>query len=121
METLLEKYLEADYSPWNYPVYVIAQESGFVSIEGETNDGRPLTAVGVFTTKEKADTYLKATGEEGSLCKLENMQQARKFLSGMSINVFSVALDLVAFADKRVASHCFDIETLLEKYLVKES
>jgi len=120
LESLLKNHLEADYSPWNYPIFVIAQDSGFVSIKGESDDGRPLIAIAVFTSHEKAETYLKATDEEGSLCELADMKQTRQFLGGLAIEVFSVALDVIAVSDRRIASHCFDIATLMEKYLVSE-
>jgi hypothetical protein len=118
--TLLNHHLAVDFSPWNYPSFVIAEESGFASIEGQSSDGRPLTAVGVFTSADKARDYLSATDSKGTLCELKNVDEARRFLESLDVNVFAVALDPTVKDGQHTAKHCFDIATLLEKYLVND-
>lgn len=118
VQTLLEDHLQASLSPWNYPVCVIAQDAGFACIQGQSSDGRPLTAVALFTRPEKANAYLEASGESGTLCELTDVQGARRFLDSLALHVFAVAVDPVATAEGRSAKYCFDIATLLEKYLV---
>ena len=43
---LLDDHLTADYSPWNYPVYAVAQETGFASIDGAGSEGHPGQVAG---------------------------------------------------------------------------
>lgn len=117
---LLEEYLTADYSPWNYPVYAVAQETGFVSIDGTGSAGEPLTVLGLFTSQEKANEYLKAADESGELCTLKNLDEAQVFLTALTGQVAAVALDPIVEQDQRTAKHCFPLKTLLEKYLVRE-
>ena len=119
VRTLLDEHLHADLSPWNYPIWVVAQESGFACIHGHSSDGRPLTAITVFTDATKAEAYLGAAGESGTLCELADLEQTRHFLNSLELRVFAVAVDPVADRQKRTARYCFDIATLLEKYLVQ--
>jgi hypothetical protein len=121
VQSLMEDHLAADYSPWSYPIFVIATDCGFTSIQGQASDGRPILAVAVFTKASKARAYLEAAEETGTLCKLADMDQARRFLESLALEVFAVAVDPVVTDEKRSAKHCFDIATLLEKYLVRES
>ena len=114
---LLRDHLKADYSPWNYPVCVVAQEDGFASIQGSGPAGEPLTAICVFTDEEKAHDYLAAAGEVGSLCTLDNPDQARTFLAALGPGVSAVALDPRVEAGLRTARHGFSLQTLLDKYL----
>jgi hypothetical protein len=118
VKTLRDEHLSADFSPWNYPVYAVAQDTGFASIHGRASDGRPLTAIAFFTSPERARAYLRAAGEAGELCELPDMRLARRFLDSLALEVFAVAVDPVADQSARTAEFCFDIATLLEKYLV---
>ena len=117
---LLDEHLTADYSPWNYPVYAIAQEAGFVSIDGAGNKGEPLTILGLFTSPDKAKGYLEATEESGELCVLTNLDEARALLIALTERIAAVALDPIVEQDQRTAKHCFPLETLLNKYLVRD-
>jgi hypothetical protein len=119
VKALRDEHLTADWSPWNYPVFVVAQDHGFASIHGKTSDGRPLTAIAVFTSSERAGRYLRDAGETGQLCELSDMPHARRFLESLSLEIFSVAIDPVVDASVRKARYCFDIATLLEKYLIE--
>ena len=67
VKQLRSEHLAADFSPWNYPVYIVAQDSGFACIRGRASDGRPLTAIAVFTSSERAQSYLQEAGETGQL------------------------------------------------------
>ncbi len=113
--------LIADRSPWNYPVFVIAQNEGFVSIDGSSSDDQPIKAVGLFTTSGKADTYLQATEESGTVLKLADMEQARSFLAALKDSTPAVALDPVVDNGQHIAKICFRIEMLLDKYLVESN
>ena len=117
---LLEQHLTADYSPWNYPVYAVAQESGFVSIDGAGSGGEPITVLGLFSTEDKAKAYLAATEEFGELCALINLDDTRTFLNALTDQIAAVALDPIVAQDQRTAKHCFPLDTLLNKYLVRE-
>jgi hypothetical protein len=118
VKTLRDEHLSADLSPWNYPVYVIAQGTGFASIHGCASDGRPLTAIAFFTTSERACDYLRDAGETGELCELTDLRLTRRFLDRLALEIFAVAVDPVVDDAGRTAKYCFDIATLLEKYLV---
>lgn len=118
---LLDDHLTADNSPWNYPVYVVARDNGFVSIAGVAADGGPLTAVGFFTSEERIATYLEATGEEGTVCAMQNLDEARSFLNAIAPQAAAVALNPTVREGQRSAKHCFAIEILLEKYLVDQN
>jgi len=117
---LLDDHLTADYSPWNYPVYAIAQATGFVSIDGAGNKGEPLTILGLFTSPDKAKGYLEAADESGELCRLTNLDEARIFLAALTEQIAAVALDPIIERDQRIAKHCFPLKTLLNKYLVRD-
>ncbi len=117
---LLDEHLSTDYSPWNYPVYAVAQESGFVSIDGAGSAGESLTVLGLFTSEDKAKSYLEAADESGELCTLTNLDEARIFLTALTEQIAAVALDPTVEQDQRTAKHCFPLETLLSKYLVRE-
>ncbi|MBI2480630.1 MAG: hypothetical protein HYV60_19000 [Planctomycetia bacterium] len=117
---LLATHLTADYSPWNYPVYAIAQDTGFASIDAADSDGQPLTVLGLFTSEGKANSYLAAANESGELCPLTNLDEARTFLTALTNLIGAVALDPTVENDQRTAKHCFPLDTLLSKYLVRE-
>ena len=115
---LLEQYLVVDYSPWNYPVFVVAQESGFVSIDGRDQRGQPIAAVGVFPDEQRVSSFLEAARQPGTPCPLATMQEARTFLTKVASQVVAVAWNPTVEDNRYVAEHCFTIETLLRKYLV---
>jgi hypothetical protein len=117
---LLDEHLTMDYSPWNYPVYAVAQETGFVSIDGAGSEGESLTVLGLFTSEDKAKSYLDAADESGELCTLRDLDEARIFLTALIEQVVAVALDPIVEQNRRTAKHCFPLETLLNKYLVRE-
>ena len=51
---LLTETLQVDYSPWNYPVFVIAHEHGFASIHGARDSGQEdMVALALFSSEEK--------------------------------------------------------------------
>jgi hypothetical protein len=118
---LLDQHLTADYSPWNYPVYAIAQEVGFVSIDGVGSGGEGFTALGLFTSEGKAQDYLEAAEESGELCRLANLDEARALLIALTEQIAAVALDPIVERGQRTAKHCFPLETLLNKYLVRDA
>jgi hypothetical protein len=115
---ILEQHLVADNSPWNYPVYAVAQGEGFISIEGQASDGRALTALGLFTDELRIEAYLEEADEAGTPCALTDLGEARTFLEAMSIHATAIALNPTVVDGQRTAKHCFAIETLLEQYLV---
>ena len=120
VKDLLDNHLVSDNSPWNYPVYVVAQEQGFISIEEADNDGQPLTAIGFFTSVEYVETYLEAAAEAGATCPIDNVEEARSFLKKMVPQATAVAINPTAIDGQRTAKYCFAITTLLEKYLVNK-
>lgn len=115
---LLDQHLNADNSPWNYPVYVVAKEEGFISVSGPGNDGQTVNAIGFFTSEERIEAYLTAADETGTPCAITNLEEARSFLKAIAPHSPAVALNPVISEGQCVAKHCFAIETLLEKYLV---
>jgi hypothetical protein len=123
VEEILEQHLRVDFSPWNYPVFVIAQEHGFASIEvapASVPDADSTTALSVFTDREKAHSYLEAAGETGTLCELTDLALTRRLLEFLADDVAAVALNPHVDQDRRLARHTFAIRTLLERYLVHE-
>jgi hypothetical protein len=116
---LLRHRLVVDYSPWNYPVFVIDQGTGYASIEGYSGEQQAWTAVMMFTRREKAETYLRASNESGTIRELTDIDQARAFLVDLAPGAGAVALDPVMDHDRRLARHCFSVQTLLDKYLVR--
>jgi hypothetical protein len=117
---LLNDHLVIDYSPWNYPVYVVSQGEGFASIEAEAGDGKDMHAIALFTDQQKAREYLLGAGETGSILALHDLQETRDFLTAIASGANSVAVNPVAEAGKRTAKHCFSIKTVLDKYLVRQ-
>jgi hypothetical protein len=121
VKELLEQHLRPDTSPWNYPSFVIEMEGGFASIAGRASDERAMTAVALFTTRSKAEDYLDRAGESGSITALNDVEEVRDFLTQLTPQVAAVALDPTVEAEGSRAEYCFDIPTLLEKYLVRDT
>jgi hypothetical protein len=61
----------------------------------------------MFTTRKKADTYLKAADESGTVLAIDDLQQARSFLSALQSDTPAVALDPVVHQDRRIAKYAF--------------
>jgi hypothetical protein len=118
---LVDDHLRGDFSPWNYPSFVVARPRGFASIEGQIGDGQSQKAVAVFTSREKAESYLKDTAEDGTVCELVNMEEARHFLERLEVQVAAVAIDPTVEDNRLAAKYCFRIATLLDKYLVRDT
>lgn len=118
VEELLASHLIADNSPWSYPVFVVAQGEGFVSIQGQGGDGNTLHAVAFFESEAKVSKYLEAADEEGTAVPLKDMEQARSFLVSVNAEVSAVAWNPAVLEGQRVAKHCFAVDTLLQKYLI---
>ncbi|MHB8972048.1 MAG: hypothetical protein ACYC3X_07335 [Pirellulaceae bacterium] len=118
VQELLARHLVVDYSPWNYPVFVIQQATGYASIEGRTSQGTSWAAVALFTSREKAAAYSQASGSAGTLRELSNVPQARTFLEEMVGVADAVALDPTVDGDTHAAQHCFSLATVLQKYLL---
>jgi hypothetical protein len=120
---LLNDYLVIDYSPWNYPVYVLSQGEGFASIAGEVGEagnGEGMHAVALFTDQQLAREYLLGAGETGSILALHDLQETRDFLTAIASGANSIAVNPIAEDGKRTAKHCFSIKTVLDKYLVRQ-
>lgn len=116
---LLERYLKPDNSPWNYPVFVVRQADGFASIDGRTPQGNQWTAVGLFSSRQKAAEYVASSGIPGTTVDLADLRRTREFLQSLSGAVNAVALDPVIDDGTHSASHCFPLTTLLDKYLTQ--
>ncbi|MFO7903206.1 MAG: hypothetical protein R6U98_11120 [Pirellulaceae bacterium] len=120
VQDLLENHIVVDYSPWNYPVFVIEQQEGFASVEGRASNGERMRAIGLFTTGEKAEAFLRDAEETGTVRPIATMHQTREFLRSVLPDVTAVALDLTADRGHRSAEYCFSIGTVLDKYLVEQ-
>ncbi len=116
---LLAHHVLIDYSPWNYPVFVIEQASGYACIEGASSKGTDMRAVGLFTQREKAQEYLAASSGRGRIVALDDLRQTRDFLEDLLPDATAVAIDPVISADHQSAEYCFSIRTVLDKYLVR--
>jgi len=120
VDALLASHLPSDNSPWNYPVFVIGQAEGFASIEAPLDDHSTITAIGIFTTSENAESYLEAANEAGELLELTDLETAVTFLSAIQDDVSAVAIDPRIDAGRHTAEYCLGIDVLLDKYLVRE-
>ena len=122
VEEMLKTHLKPDLSPWNYPVFAVAKDNGFVSIDSDDGAGGVMTSLTFFTEKSLALDFLKQTKQEGTLCRLGDVGQARKFFESIDKSLaVAVALDPSVEGDQQVAKYCFAIEILLEKYLIAET
>jgi hypothetical protein len=117
VEELLARHLVPDNSPWNYPVFVVCRQQGYASIEGLSPDGSRWTAIGFFTGREKAEAYLQASSLVGTIRELSDVHQARALLSEIAGSATAVALDPTISEGRHSATHCFSIQTVLEKYV----
>ncbi len=118
---LLANHVAGDYSPWNYPVFVIRLMTGFVCVEGSTSEGKERRAVGLFTRRDKAEECLGNCGLDGTIVCLDDLQQVRGFLQSIPPDITAVAMDPVIEMGHQSAQYCFSIPTLLEKYLVTKA
>ena len=122
IDELLQDHLVIDYSPWNYPVFVVDHGGGFATIEGKKGEGQTvMRAVALFTDQAKAREYLIDADESGTIRSLNDLDQTRAFLSHVSHDANAVAVNPVVENGKRTAKHCFDLQTVLEKYLVRQN
>jgi hypothetical protein len=119
IQEMLNEHLLIDYSPWNYPAYVIRQPSGYASIHGETSHGSQWMAVSVFTSREKAVAFLTASGGAGEVEEVANLAAARKLLESLKDVVQAVAIDPTIEDDRHNAQHCLGLQNVLDKYLVQ--
>lgn len=119
VENLLTRYLVPDNSPWNYPMFVVCQQQGYASIEGQSPDGSQWTAIGFFTGREKAEAYLQASPAVGTIRALSDVNEARALLAEMAGAATAVALDPTIHEGSHSATHCLSIQTVLQKYLVE--
>lgn len=122
VQEILQQHLRVDFSPWSYPVFVIAQEQGFASIQLESapHETEPTTALSLFTNREKAESYLEAAGETGTLCELTDLQLTRRLFEFLADEVAAVAMNPHVDNHRRLARHTFNMTTLLERYLIHE-
>jgi hypothetical protein len=117
---LLDEHLKPDRSPWNYPVFTIAEPDGFACIEGSDVDGSSLMAICVFTTSERANEYVESSDGDGTPCMLQDLTQARDFFGQIDESyAVAVAIDPVIEDNRAEAKYCFSIRTLMDKYLVQ--
>jgi len=116
---LLAHHLVPDNSPWNYPVFVLCREHGYASIEGRSPDGSTWTAINVFSSRDKAETYSRAEGIDDTIREITDMAQARELLQSMGDRTTAVAFDPTIEDGRHAAAHCFAIKTVLDKYLVR--
>ncbi|MGY8768557.1 MAG: hypothetical protein ACKVH8_09040 [Pirellulales bacterium] len=119
--TMLEQHLSMDNSPWNYPVYFINQDTGYSSILGQSAEGQDVIVLNLFTTKDKANEFLKAADEPGDLEEYADMSSLREFLEGMQKSGSAVAIDPEITEAGRTAKNCLGLESLLSKYLVADT
>ena len=119
---LLQSHLQPDLSPWNYPVYAVANDQGFVSINTEDETGEPLTVLCFFSQAKSAEDYLNQSGQQGEPCAINDVLESRAFLLSVDKSfAAAVALNPRIEGERHTADYCFSIEVLLEKYLVAES
>ncbi len=77
-------------------------------------------AVAIFTTREKAESYLGDSGETGTIRDLDDVKSTRDFLERIAVDATAVALDATIEDGRHRAQYCFSIQTLLDKYLVNK-
>ena len=106
-----------DNSPWNYPVFVVGQQHGYASIAGQSPDGSQWTAVGLFTSRERAEAYQQISSAAGTIREVADVAAARALLRELAGSATAVALDPTIDDGRHCATHCFSIETVLQKYL----
>jgi hypothetical protein len=119
IQEMLNEHLLIDYSPWNYPAFAIRQPRGYASIHGETSHGSQWTAVSIFTSREKAEAFLTASGEQGEIEDVVNLAAARKLLESLKDVAQAVAIDPTIEEDRHNAQHCLGLQNVLDKYLVQ--
>ncbi len=123
VSTLLEDHLPWADSPWDYPVYVLAQNSGnrgvdYASIEADVADRGPLLAIGLFLKKVAVDQYRQAADNDGRPQALDTPKQLADFLRDLPSSVTAVALNPRVVDGKHVARQCLSTSNLLEKILM---
>ena len=112
---LLTEHLTPDNSPWNYPAFVLAVETGFASIKFPDDLGEPKVAIALFTNREKAERCIEES-QEGTLCELKTSDDAKRFLTAISDVIDAVAIDPTMEEGHLGTKHCFLLDTLLKKY-----
>jgi hypothetical protein len=121
VDELLRDHLRPDNSPWNYPIFVISQEQGIASIDGQTPTGQSWRALGVFTSRERAEAYIEACKTPGTVLELPDLAQTRERFISLSAEANAVAIDPIIDQGRHTAAHCFTLQTLLEKYLTRST
>ncbi len=117
---LLTRHLPNDLSPWDYPIFAVGQERGFACIEATSDAAAAMQALGIFTSAEKAEAYLRDAEQEGSLLELTDLEMTVTFLSALQAEIAAVAIDPKIVGGQHRTEHCLGIDVLLTKYLVSE-
>ncbi len=135
---LLERHIEIDNSPWNYPVYMLrgvsegspersatsfashVKTGGWSSIRAGASS-HWFEFVVLFTSQKLAETYRSAIADEDGwleLISLADMWALRERLVDLGAEIAGVAVNPTFEAGVRKCDSCLEIGRLLEHYLV---
>lgn len=120
---LLERWIEIDNSPWNYPVYLlksIEAESGWSLIQAGAASTW-FSFVVLFTGEKLGRGYLQDIRHEDGICELiavPDVGRLREHLLEIGPGIAGVAVNPTVEAGVRKCGNCLEIGRLLEHYLV---
>ncbi len=107
-------------APWQYPAYVMSEsgvEKKYVAINTQMPDGKPISAVVLFSSSDIADTFSKKSKIPGLIVeKVENHAQMTEIFRNWKMIFDAVAVDPVISDDGKQSAICLWTESLWEKY-----
>jgi hypothetical protein len=114
---LVTRHLPLARSPWDYPVFVLREPTGYTSISGAGQDAAALHAVGLFTRHELAEGFAEAAGLQATVETLTDPKSLAGLLVGLPESVSAAAFNPVVENDQPMAKHCLNIGDILRKHL----
>ena len=107
-------------APWQYPAYVMSEpglEKKYVVINTQMPDGKPISAVVLFSSSAIADEFSKKSNILGlTVEKVENHAQMTEIFRVWKSLYDAVAVDPVIADDGKQSAICLWTESLWEKY-----
>jgi hypothetical protein len=114
---LVTKHLPLARSPWDYPLFVLREPTGYTLISGAGQDAAALHAIGLFTRRDLAEGFAEAAGLQAAVESLTEPRSLAGLLVDLPESVSAAAFNPVVEDDQPTAKHCLNIGDILRKHL----
>jgi hypothetical protein len=114
---LVGQHLPLARSPWDYPLFVLREATGYTSISGAGQGAAALHAIGLFTRQELAEGFAEAAGLQAAVEALTDPKSLAALLVDLPDSVSAAAFNPIIEDDQPTAKHCLNIGDILRKHL----